>query len=95
MVPRPSSSARVLVAVSVWPCVGVPLIVTLPVGSVGSTQEVTHGVDTGFLVLNERTYPQLAFAVLRTRTPSVSPSDATFIEEVRQRQAQGRIQSFS
>ena len=28
MVPRPSSSASVFAAVSVWPCVGVPLIVT-------------------------------------------------------------------
>jgi predicted NAD/FAD-binding protein len=29
--------------------------VTLPTAQ----GEVTHGVDTGFLVLNERTYPQL------------------------------------
>ena len=28
----PSRSARVLAAVSVWPCVGVPEIVTAPVG---------------------------------------------------------------
>ena len=32
MVPRPSASARVLVAVKVWPCVDVPLMVTEPVG---------------------------------------------------------------
>jgi hypothetical protein len=30
----------------------------------------------------------MAFAVLRTRTPSAAPSDPAFIEEVRQRQAQ-------
>ena len=29
----PSTSAKVLAAVSVWPCVAVPLMVTLPVGA--------------------------------------------------------------
>ena len=49
--------------------------VSLPAGPKGET--VTHGVDTGFLVFNERTYPQLIalFAELGIAT---APSDMSF-----------------
>ena len=51
--------------------------VTLP----GSTGPVTHGVDTGFLVYNERTYPQLIalFAELGVET---AKSDMSFSVKV-------------
>lgn len=42
---------------------------------------VTHGVDTGFLVLNERTYPHL-LALLAQLDVDVAPSDMSFSVQV-------------
>ncbi len=44
--------------------------VTLPTPQGGTTHNITHGVDTGFLVFNERTYPELIklFATLGVAT---------------------------
>lgn len=47
--------------------------VTLPT----PTGEVTHGVDTGFLVLNERTYPHLKFLLAELDVP-LARSDMSF-----------------
>jgi predicted NAD/FAD-binding protein len=47
--------------------------VTLPT----SHGEVTHGVDTGFLVLNERTYPQLIALLVELNVATVK-SDMSF-----------------
>ena len=63
--------------------------VTLP----GPQGLVTHGVDTGFLVFNERTYPQLIqlFADLGVATV---PSDMSFSVQVPQAKA-GRVLEWS
>ena len=42
---------------------------------------VTHGVDTGFLVLNERTYPQL-LALFRELDVAIAKSDMSFSVQV-------------
>ncbi len=47
--------------------------VTLP----GPQGPVTHGVDTGFLVLNERTYPNLLNLLAELDVP-IAPSDMSF-----------------
>ena len=47
--------------------------VTLPTAQ----GEITHGVDTGFLVLNERTYPQL-IALLAELNVATAKSDMSF-----------------
>ena len=42
---------------------------------------ITHGVDTGFLVLNERTYPQLQ-RLLRELDVPIAKSDMSFSVQV-------------
>jgi predicted NAD/FAD-binding protein len=42
---------------------------------------VTHGVDTGFLVLNERTYPHL-LALFAQLNVKIVPSDMSFSVQV-------------
>ena len=55
--------------------------VTLPTAAGGTGGDVTHGVDTGFLVFNERTYPNLIklFADLNVET---AKSDMSFSVQV-------------
>ena len=52
--------------------------VTLP----GKQGPVTHGVDTGFLVLNERTYPEL-IALFKTLDVPLAKSDMSFSVQAR------------
>lgn len=51
--------------------------ITLPTAS----GPVTHGVDTGFLVLNERTYPHLLTLFAQLDVP-IAPSDMSFSVQV-------------
>ncbi len=56
-----------------------PVDVTLP----GANGDVTHGVDTGFLVFNERTYPHF-IQLLRDLGVPAAPSDMSFSVQVPQ-----------
>ena len=51
--------------------------ITLPASTSGGRVEVTHGVDTGFLVFNERTYPHL-IALLADLEVETARSDMSF-----------------
>ena len=53
--------------------------VTLPTTS----GAITHGVDTGFLVMNPRTYPEL-LALLAELGVATAPSDMSFSAQVHQ-----------
>jgi len=61
--------------------------VTLP----GPTGPVTHGVDTGFLVFNERTYPEL-IALFARLGVATAKSDMSFSVQVPQALAGSRLE---
>lgn len=63
--------------------------VTLPAGR----GDVTHGVDTGFLVLNERTYPQL-IALLSQLQVATAKSEMSFSVKARD-EVTGRAMEWS
>jgi predicted NAD/FAD-binding protein len=61
--------------------------VTLPTGA----GPVTHGVDTGFLVFNERTYPNLIRLFADLQVPT-APSDMSFSVQVRRPDGGGGLE---
>ncbi len=54
-------------------------------------QMIDFGVDTGFLVLNERTYPNL-LALFKTLGVEIAPSDMSFSVQVPEQSGQRRIE---
>lgn len=54
-------------------------------------QMIDFGVDTGFLVLNERTYPNL-LALFKDLDVEIAPSDMSFSVQVPEQAGQRRIE---
>ncbi len=54
-------------------------------------EPITHGVDTGFLVFNERTYPQLIALFAELGVPT-APSDMSFSVQVPARDGQSGLE---
>lgn len=60
-------------------------------GPTGPSSAITHGVDTGFLVFNERTYPNL-IKLLADLDVATTPSDMSFSVQVPGGRARGALE---